>query len=336
VHRDLHAAPKIDTAVTEGSGRSASATGRASAVPEIAVLRYGDGRIAAPKDCGAAVPAAKQRTTSRRSSVRPPSGASTAASQDRVLVREDGTALHYVVVGDGPHDVLLAHGLTSTGRLEWRYLLPLLYPGRRCLVPDLRGHGRSDHHEQEHGWDVVGDDLRALLQQEDSLRPHLVGFSFGSEVLLRMAVRDPGLAASLTLIGTSTGRPTSMPDTPMPAPGELSWPRALREAHLDKHGPHHWEHLVRRMSGLWRQVPELTVEALAQLGCPTLVVVGEHELDFKRVQARQLVDVVPGARLLDVAGAGHEAHIVERDLVGQAVVAHLRAAEAALSDLSGP
>jgi 3-oxoadipate enol-lactonase len=267
--------------------------------------------------------------------VRPPSGASTAASQDRVLVREDGTALHYVVVGDGSHDVLLAHGLTSTGQLEWRYLLPLLVPGRRCLVPDLRGHGRSDHHEREHGWDVVGDDLRALLQQEGSLRPHLVGFSFGSEVLLRMAVRDSGLAASLTLIGTSTGRPATLPDTPMPPPGELSWPRALREAHADKHGPDHWEHLVRRMSRMWREVPELTVDALGQLRCPTLVVVGEHELEFKRVQARRLVDVVPGARLVDVAGAGHEAHIVERDCVGQAVVAHLRAAEGALSERSG-
>jgi pimeloyl-ACP methyl ester carboxylesterase len=260
----------------------------------------------------------------------------TAPSQDRVLVREDGTSLHYAVVGDGPRDVLLAHGLTSTGQLEWRYLLPLLLPGRRCLVPDLRGHGRSDHHEQEHGWDVVGDDLRALLQQECSLRPHLIGFSFGSEVLLRMAIQDPGLAISLTLIGTSTGRPATMPDTPMPTPGELTWPRALREAHVDKHGPHHWEHLVRRMSSLWRQVPELTPGALAQLRCPTLVVVGEHELGFKRVQARQLVDVVPGARLLDVAGAGHEAHIVERDAVGQAVVAHLRAAEDALSHPSEP
>lgn len=253
-----------------------------------------------------------------------------------MLVREDGTALHYAVVGDGPHDVLLAHGLTSTGQLEWRYLLPLLLPDRRCLVPDLRGHGRSDHHDEEHGWDVVGDDLRALLQQEGSLRPHLVGFSFGSEVLLRMAVRDPGLAASLTLIGTSTGRPATMPDTPMPNPGELTWPRALREAHVDKHGPHHWEHLVRRMSRLWRQVPELTPDALAQLRCPTLVVVGEHELGFKRAQARQLVALVPGARLIDVAGAGHEAHIVERDHVGHAVVAHLQAVEGALNDASEP
>lgn len=257
-----------------------------------------------------------------------------ATAQERVLVREDGTALHYTVVGDGPRDVLLAHGLTSTGGLEWRYLLPWLVPGRRCLVPDLRGHGRSDHHA-DHGWDVVGDDLRALLQREGAVRPHLVGFSFGSEVLLRMAVRNPHLAASLTLIGTSTGRPSALLPVPEPMPGTIDWPQALKQAHVTKHGPDHWEVLVRKLSALWREVPELPLDAVAQLRCPTLVVVGEHELAFKRVQAQQLVQVVAGARLLDVAGAGHEAHIGEHEQVGQAILAHLRSAEA-LSERSGP
>ncbi len=246
-----------------------------------------------------------------------------AAADDRLLVREDGTTLHYRVVGEGSQDVLLAHGLTSTGELEWRYLLPLLAPDFRCLVPDLRGHGRSDHSHAHHGWDVVAEDLRALLRQEAAVRPHLVGFSFGSEVLLRMAAADPDLPASLTLLGTSTGRPAGMPDTAPPARGSMQWPAALKRAHVDKHGPDHWEELVVTMASRWRHLPELDDDDLARLSCPVLVVVGERELAFKLVQARQLAALVPGAQLVEVAGAGHEVHIEQRDLVHDQVLAHL-------------
>lgn len=252
-----------------------------------------------------------------------------ARTSTRQTAAEDGLVLHHQVTGDGAGDVLLAHGLTSTGALEWRHLLPLLRPRYRCLVPDLRGHGHSEHSATRYGWDVVGDDLRALLQGERAQRPHLVGFSFGSEVLLRMAVREPALPASLTLIGTSLGRPAQMPVQELPPAGSLAWPAALRRAHAALHGPDHWEVLVRLMSRLWQEVPELTDDELGRLRCPVLVVVGEHELAFKREQARRLVALVPGARLLEVPGAGHEVHVAEHRAVGAQVVAHLAAADAA-------
>ena len=241
------------------------------------------------------------------------------------LLRDDGTRLHYSVVGEGEQDVLLAHGLTSTGDLEWRYLLPLLADRYRCLVPDLRGHGSSDHHDEHHGWDVVAADLRALLAQEGSEQPHLIGFSFGSECLLRLAVAEPDLPASLTLIGTSTGRPAHVDPSLRRPSGPMVWPDALKRAHADKHGEDHWEVLVSTMARRWQHLDEISDTRLADLPCPVLVVMGEHELPFKRAQARRLPDVLTDASLVVVPDVGHEVHILARDTVGPLVLAHLDA-----------
>lgn len=256
------------------------------------------------------------------------SATETASSgQERTLRTPDGLDLHYRVVGDGPRDVLLSHGLTSTGDLEWRYLLPLLTPSSRCLVPDLRGHGRSDHSDR-HGWEVVAADLRALLVAEGVERPHLVGFSFGSEVLLQLAVQEPALPASLTLMGTSTGRPAAFRQRPPgPPQGPMEWPGALRRAHEGKHGPDHWEVLVRGMAGRWQARDEHTDGELARVRCPTLLVMGEHEVPFKLAQARHLAGVLPDARLVEFPDVGHEVHIAERGAVGALVLEHLERAD---------
>ena len=58
------------------------------------------------------------------------------------ILSHDGD-LHYDDIGEGPPVVLL-HGVTSTGPLEWRGIVGTLADDYRCVAPDLRGHGRSD------------------------------------------------------------------------------------------------------------------------------------------------------------------------------------------------
>ena len=70
----------------------------------------------------------------------------------------DGLHLHYDVHGPrdtgipSPQGVLLAHGMTGTGAADWSRLLPHLAPDFRCVVPDLRGHGRSDFRAGDFGY----------------------------------------------------------------------------------------------------------------------------------------------------------------------------------------
>jgi len=57
--------------------------------------------------------------------------------------KRDGVTLGYSVVGDG-QPVLFVHGTTATGEFEWGRLAARLASDYQCVLPDLRGHGRSE------------------------------------------------------------------------------------------------------------------------------------------------------------------------------------------------
>ena len=54
----------------------------------------------------------------------------------------DGCNLHYEEYGHGT-PLLLVHGLGSS-TLDWEMQIPALAARYRVIVPDIRGHGRSD------------------------------------------------------------------------------------------------------------------------------------------------------------------------------------------------
>src|ERR1700751_3852698 len=58
----------------------------------------------------------------------------------------DGLTLGYSVVGDVP-PILFVHGATATGEFEWGRLAARLASDYQCVLPDLRGHGRSEFRE---------------------------------------------------------------------------------------------------------------------------------------------------------------------------------------------
>ena len=122
--------------------------------------------------------------------------------------QHDGLTLAYAVVGDGPQPILFVHGATATGEFEWAGLAAALGPGYRCILPDLRGHGRSEFRATATKGTAVRSDLRYLIEYLDLGRPHIVGFSYGAEIALTLELDNPGLAQSLILISPGTGRPS--------------------------------------------------------------------------------------------------------------------------------
>jgi pimeloyl-ACP methyl ester carboxylesterase len=69
------------------------------------------------------------------------------AGGSRPLTYErDGPTLVYSVMGDG-QPILFVHGATATGEFEWGRLAARLASDYQCVLPDLRGHGRSEFRE---------------------------------------------------------------------------------------------------------------------------------------------------------------------------------------------
>ncbi len=96
--------------------------------------------------------------------------------------------------------VVLLHGSPGSGS-DFSRMAPLLAAeGRLVISPDLPGFGSSpadvpDYSAAAHAWAVFG-----LLDAMDIKRAHIVGWSQGGAVALRMAEQQPERMASLTLL----------------------------------------------------------------------------------------------------------------------------------------
>jgi pimeloyl-ACP methyl ester carboxylesterase len=104
--------------------------------------------------------------------------------------------------------VVLLHGLTATRRYVVMGSKNLERGGHRVIAYDARGHGRSAAAEA-YGYDVLADDLRAVLDDRDIDRAVLAGASMGAHTLVRFALEHPDRAAALIAI-----TPAYDPDDP--------------------------------------------------------------------------------------------------------------------------
>jgi len=246
-----------------------------------------------------------------------------------VPVLQRDAELHYDDIGEGP-PVVLVHGVTSTGSLEWRGVVGTLADDYRCITPDLRGHGRSGLGTAPLTIATLSGDLLALVEDLELKQPHLVGFSMGSHTVLRAVLAQPDLPASVTFIGYSSGRP---PEYPQPAgdvlpPGD--WPVALRRAQAH-HGEDHWRALYTELSNDWMREAEHSAEDLRAITCPVLVVLGAGEPEFKHRQARDLAAALPHARVESIAGADHPVHQQQAFVVNRLVHEFIATAERELA-----
>lgn len=221
--------------------------------------------------------------------------------------QHDGLTLAYAVIGDGTQPILFVHGATATGEFEWADLATALGPGYRCILPDLRGHGRSEFRPTATTGEAIRADLRYLIDQLDMGRPHIVGFSYGAEIALTLELDNPDTARSLVLISPGTGRPS---DYRVPRLEYLhrTWPFALRRLHEATHGPEHWRDLVTALHEDSVSRPELSDDTLAGIACPILLMAGDRDEPARQQQARRFAQVNPRARFVEIVGAAHSAH----------------------------
>jgi 3-oxoadipate enol-lactonase len=228
----------------------------------------------------------------------------------------DGLELQYDDTGHGP-EVLFVHGATGTGAHEWRKLAPALGGTHRLLLPDLRGHGRSDGHPGAISLELVGADLRALIAHEAIPAPHVVGFSFGAEVVLELELAFPGTCRTMILISPGIGSP--METRPTRAQLEAGWPDALRRLHVERHGPDRWLDIMLELCERASHKPEPDLDAIAAIGCPILAIVGANDTGRRIKQARVLEGLHDRCEVVLIEDAGHAVHRERPDQVAAVI-----------------
>lgn len=105
--------------------------------------------------------------------------------------------LHYQTLGDGP-PVIILHGLFGSHD-NWLPVARLLQDRYRLLLPDLRNHGRSPHHD-EMDYDVMAGDVHELIESLRLDSVALVGHSMGGKVAMNTALKWPESVSALVVV----------------------------------------------------------------------------------------------------------------------------------------
>ncbi|MEX0825603.1 MAG: alpha/beta fold hydrolase [Acidimicrobiia bacterium] len=264
-----------------------------------------------------------------------PTGRTIVAGRQEFLVREAGPP-------DGPPIVLL-HGWLYDGFLTWHRVLPLLADRYRVINLDLRNHGKSDRMRGRFEISDLADDVARAFDILGIGGIPVAGFSMGGMTAQELAIRHPGRASHLILGGTAAhpvDRPRSLTVPAFVLGRAISrvdrflLPR-LAHGYLMRNGvipAEHaawlWQNLLDRDTDLYYEggfaILRFDVrDRLPDIDTPTLCIIPtDDQLVPSRLQY-ETASFIPGASVLELVGAKHEAVLTHADEIGKAILAFL-------------
>lgn len=110
-------------------------------------------------------------------------------------------SMHYVEHGSGSDHVLFIHGFRAH-TYTWKLLInPLTQAGHHVWVLDLVGFGLSDKPDYVvYNQSFFVEQIKAFMKENQITSAHIVGNSMGGTLALELALDQPNLVRSLTLI----------------------------------------------------------------------------------------------------------------------------------------
>lgn len=246
--------------------------------------------------------------------------------------------------------VVMLHGFLFDGRM-FDAQVAALASDHRCIRVDFRGQGRSAPTTSGLQVEQQAADIRAVLRILEVPRAHLVGLSMGGYVAMRLAAREPALAASVTLLNTGAG-----PHPRRKVPEHLALAALARlvgtsagpvvdglEASM--FGPaFRADPASEPVRATWRQrwasadVPSLVATLLAimrrpdvlaelsDITAPTLVVAGRDDHQHPPADTEAVHAEVAGSRSVVLDEVGHSATVEAPEAVSALLRDHIGAA----------
>ena len=123
------------------------------------------------------------------------------------------TYVHHVAGPAGAPTIILLHGWTVTGALNWFRTFEPLSKKYHVVTLDHRGHGRGIRSQERFRLEEVADDVAALAELLGIDSAIVAGYSMGGTVAQLTARRHPDLVSGLVLSATWSRMPPNRRDT---------------------------------------------------------------------------------------------------------------------------
>lgn len=265
------------------------------------------------------------------------------------VVTDDGVGLAVEATGTGA-PFLMVHGFTGA-KEDFSDHVARFAEHARVVTFDHRGHGESDDPSEPAAYslDRLASDTLAVADALGLERFRLLGHSMGGMVARRLVLAHPDRVEALVLMDTSPGPPDGVDPELVDAAARVALTdgmTALRalideadvlgseaDQRVQATRPGYVEFNARK----WAQVSPVAyatlareivaqppqLDAMVQIACPTLVIVGAQDACFIDAAAR-IAGTIPDATLVVVPDAGHSPQFENPDAWFAAVDGFLR------------
>ncbi|WP_158747804.1 alpha/beta fold hydrolase [Acidisphaera sp. L21] len=233
----------------------------------------------------------------------------------------DGIRIHYAVYGNGAPVILLHGGLANAD--YWGDQIPALARHHMVIVMDSRGHGRSTADARPYGYDLMTDDVIALLDLLKLPKVDVVGWSDGAIIGLDMALRYPARTGRVFAFAANTDTSGVKPNVGKNPVFAAYIARAGHEYAALSPTPHGYKAFVTQISKMWAQQPHWTDATLRTIKSPVLVVDGDHDEAINRTHTEHMAATIPGARLLILPNVSHFAFLQNSAAFNAAILGFL-------------
>ncbi|BAQ76570.1 alpha/beta hydrolase [Pseudomonas sp. Os17] len=246
----------------------------------------------------------------------PPTPAPVAGAQAG-YAEVNGIRLYYSKLGHGSPVVLLHGGLGNAD--YWGLQAKALAARHTVISVDSRGHGRSTRDARPYGYDLMADDVIALLDQLKIPRADFVGWSDGAILGLDLAMRYPQRVGKVFAYAANTqtsGVKEGVENNPTFA---AYIERAGREYARLSPTPKEYPAFVEQIGHMWASQPNWSDADLARIKTPVLIVDGDHDEAIKREHTQYMAATIPGAGLLILPNVSHFAFLQDPGLFNAAL-----------------
>jgi pimeloyl-ACP methyl ester carboxylesterase len=193
-------------------------------------------------------------------------------------------------------------------------------PHHTVIVMDSRGHGRSTRDSRPYGYDLMADDVVALMDVLKLPKADIVGWSDGAIIGLDLAMRHSDRVGKIFAFAANVQTSGVKPDVSKNPTFAAFIERAGHEYRAYSATPAEYDRFVAQISKMWADQPNWTDAQLRAIKAPVLVVDGDHDEAIKRPHTEHIAAAIPGAGLLILPNASHFAFLQDPVMFNTAVL----------------
>lgn len=231
-------------------------------------------------------------------------------------------SLFYALLGEGTPVLLLHGGLANANYLS--DLARALSVHYRVIMMDSRGHGRSTGGTVPLGYDLMADDVVALLDHLGLRAVPVVGWSDGAIIGLDLAMRHPERVGGVFAFGANTDPSGNVNGADRDPVVMGFFQRACREYARLSPTPDAFARFSAGVTAMWAKQPHWARSDLGTIRTPVWIVDGDHDEMIRQEHTVEMGRQIPLASLMLLPATSHFAFLQDPVLFREAVLDFLQ------------